>query len=124
VHVIDNRPTSTRAGVGGTLGRQVGVPARPARRVISCAEVIHHRLPAATTGLCRTWLAPVALPIRVPTPARPELTGACPISLRALLAPTMDAIDLLLAHGDYLAGATEDQIREAALRAAPPRQQH
>lgn len=34
------------------------------------------------------------------------------------------AIDLLLAHGDYLAGATEEQIREAALRAAPPRQQH
>jgi hypothetical protein len=31
------------------------------------------------------------------------------------------AIDLLLAHGDELAGATEDQIRESALRAAPPR---
>jgi hypothetical protein len=27
------------------------------------------------------------------------------------------AIDLLLAHGDYLAGATEEQIRESALRA-------
>jgi hypothetical protein len=33
------------------------------------------------------------------------------------------AIDLLLAHGDYLAGATEDQIRESALRATAPRQQ-
>jgi hypothetical protein len=31
------------------------------------------------------------------------------------------AIDLLLAHGDELAGATEDQIRDSALRAAPPR---
>jgi hypothetical protein len=31
------------------------------------------------------------------------------------------AIDLLLEHGDELAGATEDQIRDSALRAAPPR---
>jgi hypothetical protein len=34
------------------------------------------------------------------------------------------AIDLLLAHGDLLAGATEEQIRESALRAAAPRRQH
>jgi hypothetical protein len=34
------------------------------------------------------------------------------------------AIDLLLAHGDYLAGATEEQIRESALRATARRQQH
>jgi hypothetical protein len=33
------------------------------------------------------------------------------------------AIDLLLAHGDYLAGATEEQLRESALRATAPRQQ-
>jgi hypothetical protein len=33
------------------------------------------------------------------------------------------AIDLLLAHGDYLAGATEEQIRESALRATTRRQQ-
>jgi hypothetical protein len=31
------------------------------------------------------------------------------------------AIDLLLAHGDDLAGATEDQLRESALRATAPR---
>ena len=31
------------------------------------------------------------------------------------------AIDLLLEHGDELAGATEDQIRDSALRAAPPK---
>lgn len=31
------------------------------------------------------------------------------------------AIDLLLAHCDDLAGATEDQIRESALRAPAPR---
>ena len=31
------------------------------------------------------------------------------------------AIDLLLEHGDHLAGATEDQIRESALRSAPLR---
>lgn len=33
------------------------------------------------------------------------------------------AIDLLLAHGDYLAGATEEQIRESALRATARSQQ-
>ena len=32
-------------------------------------------------------------------------------------------IDLLLAHADFLAGATEEQIRESALRSATPRQQ-
>ena len=31
------------------------------------------------------------------------------------------ALDLLLEHSDDLAGATEDQIRQSALRAAPPR---
>jgi len=31
------------------------------------------------------------------------------------------AIDLLLEHRDHLAGATEDQIRESALRSASPR---
>jgi hypothetical protein len=31
------------------------------------------------------------------------------------------AIDLLLEHGDELAGSTEDQIRDSALRAAPPK---
>ena len=33
------------------------------------------------------------------------------------------AIDLLLAHGDFLAGATEEQLRESALRAAARGQQ-
>jgi hypothetical protein len=31
------------------------------------------------------------------------------------------AIDLLLAHGDELTGATEDQLRESVLRATAPR---